>query len=358
MSKGGKSAYFLTFQFLSPRLTHQMMISADLEVDEIVSTFDSIGALQYAYVHFPHRTTEQELAKALETLESSESIKGSNIYGYSPIDSSSLNSSELIEDHPGFRILVQHDERKNTQFNRWANVDNLSSNCGYNLLKNKLCAKLVSQQAQTANGGDGGVSRNFATNDDEEDIPRPVPRTAESDGGKNKRRKTEQPQVIGGSGGGMDALSIDFMRSIFEDKSKNDNALFTLKEKVMKLEYEKTTFQTTRECELAQQSYRELTTRYENEHKELTTKYEEERRIVTEEAAVAYNKLEGELQEERSKTTDLIRLKVLVFLSFDVYVHDISLCRMMLKPSWMPRKKTFQMQMRLTQLRSRQWGNG
>ena len=119
MLKGGKSAFFLTFQFISPRLNHDMMMSVSLDVDEIVSTFDSISALQYAYVHFPRRITEQELAKALETLESSESVKGSNIYGYNPISSSSLNSSELIEDHPGFRILVQHDERRNDQFCRW-----------------------------------------------------------------------------------------------------------------------------------------------------------------------------------------------------------------------------------------------
>ena len=203
MSKGGKigkCSYFLTFQFLSPRLTRHMMISVQLDVDEIVTTLDSIGSLFYAFIHFPRRVTEQELAKALNTLETTHGVKGSNIFGYDMISSSSINTSELIEDHPGFRTLVAHEEQGNDQFNRWIADGYPGANCGYNLLKNKLLTKRTSGPA--ASGGAGG----FGTgNDEEEQHPRP----SESDGERTKRRRTASPD-----GGGQNMISPDLMKAV------------------------------------------------------------------------------------------------------------------------------------------------
>ena len=86
---------------------------------------------------------------------------------------------------------------------------------------------------------------------------------------------------------GMDAPSVELMRSIFDDKRKNDDALFTLKEKVMRLEFEKELFQVNKEHEMAQQ------------RKELTAEHDAQRRVALGFAAIAYRKLECELQEER-----------------------------------------------------------
>jgi hypothetical protein len=177
-----------------------MMISVQLDVDEIVTTLDSIGSLFYAFIHFPRRVTEQELAKALNTLETTHGVKGSNIFGYDMISSSSINTSELIEDHPGFRTLVAHEEQGNDQFNRWIADGYPGANCGYNLLKNKLLTKRTSGPA--ASGGAGG----FGTgNDEEEQHPRP----SESDGERTKRRRTASPD-----GGGQNMISPDLMKAV------------------------------------------------------------------------------------------------------------------------------------------------
>jgi hypothetical protein len=157
MSKCGKSVYLLTFQVLSPRLTHQMMTSVQISVDEIVTTCDSAGALLYALIHLPRKVTEQDMDKAIKTLAATYGVKGSNIFGYDTIASSSINSAELIEDHPGFRVLVHHETTKNEDFHRWTSPEFSSVNCGYNLLKARLLAKRIPVSGESSTAAGGGM---------------------------------------------------------------------------------------------------------------------------------------------------------------------------------------------------------
>jgi len=193
--------YFLTFQVSSPRLTYEMLSSVQIPVDEIVTTRDSTGALSYAFIHLLRRVTEQELDRAVKTLETSHGVKESNIFGYDAIASSSLNLSELIEDHPGFQILLQHEMNKNRDFCRWT-ADGFSGiNCGYNLLKTRLLAKREAHASSGVGASSFGSraaagGRGSTTSDEEEEEP-----CTRTDGGGKKRRKTGENKIGGGVGG-------------------------------------------------------------------------------------------------------------------------------------------------------------
>ena len=314
MSKTGKSVYFLTFQYLSPRLTQQLLSSVKIVVDEIVTTFDSVGALQYAFIHAPRKVMEQDLSMALEALESSDRVKGSNIYGYSPISSSSTSSSELVEDHPGFRILVQHEERGNAQFNRWADVDNLSANCGYYRLKNKL---LLSRP--NASGGEGGSATggNGTTSDDEEHVPRPS-RTEESAENKRRRTASPPPDHVGGSSSSKNMVSLDVMMekmsaamsaTISATMSATMSSVVASAINSSGAIYNKER-EDARGSVLAEQQRREHAESqlYQAEIR-MTQAMVDQRKIVEEEAAVKYRELEAKFQE-------MSQLKVVIFFQF------------------------------------------
>ena len=282
MSKAGKSVYFLTFQYLSPRLTQQLLSSVKIVVDEIVTTFDSVGALQYAFIHAPHKVMEQDLSKALQALESSDRVKGSNIYGYSPISSSSTSSSELVEDHPGFRILVQHEERGNAQFNRWADVDNLSANCGYYRLKSKL---LLSRQNESGGEGGSATGGNGTTSDDEEHVPR----SRTEDSAENKRRRTASPD----HGCGKNMVSLDVMME------KMSAAMSSVVASVINSSgavYNKERVDARGSVQAEQQRREHAESQLYQAEISMTQAMVDQRKIVEEEAAVKYRELEAKFQ--------------------------------------------------------------
>ncbi len=116
-----------------------MMSDIGFIVDEIVTTRDT--AIQYTYVHLKRKAREEDLNRAINSLESI-GVKVSEIFGYNPIASDTPSVLEHIEDHPGFQKLVEHETQRNIEFNRWtASGYNQEGNCGYNLLKGKLSAK-------------------------------------------------------------------------------------------------------------------------------------------------------------------------------------------------------------------------
>ncbi len=226
MSKGGKSTYFLTFQVLSPRLTYQMMNSVQIPVDEIVTTRDSTGALSYAFIHLQRRVTEQELDKAIKNLETTYGVKESNIFGYDAIASTSLNSFELIEDHPGFQILVQHEANGNPNFHRWTADGYSGINSGYNLLRNKLLAKRASASGSSGGGGGAGsstgaVGGSAISSDEEAEEPVRRQRSSRSSGEEeaNKRRRTASPDSSGH--GSRNLVSFEVVMDKMWEGSRN-----------------------------------------------------------------------------------------------------------------------------------------
>ena len=268
---GPKISYELTIHSNSPFLTDEMMASIDMPVDEIVMTRDN--ALMYVYIHLLRKTRKDALEKALKLL-SEKGVTGTNIFGYSEIDGTSRASAEFIEDHPGFKTLVRHQEEGNQNFHRWTAAD-YGTNCGYNKLKNILLLRRASGSAADGGvGGDGGYE-GAANYDDEEPVPRPRP--SGSDGEKNKRRRTVSPD---GGGGGMDASAVDLMKSIFEDSKRKNDDVNILREKVL--------------------------------INELTTKHQ----IALRETALARTKLEAELEEEKAELQRMRQLMVMVRFYF------------------------------------------
>ena len=268
---GGKVSYALTRKHNSPTLTAEMMASVGMHVDEIVTTRDN--ALMHVYIHLLRKTRKDALEKAIKEL-SENGMEGTNIFGYNEIEGTSHVLSELIEDHPGFRILVRHQAEGNPNFNRWT-APGYGTNSGFNKLKNKLLSRHKSGPAADGGvGGDGGYE-GASNDDDNEQLPRPRP--SGSDGEKNKRRRTVSPD---GGGGGMDASAVDLMKSIFEDSKRKNDDVTILKEKVLV--------------------------------NELTAKHQ----IALGEAALACTKLEADLEEEKAELQRMRRLLVIVCFHF------------------------------------------
>jgi hypothetical protein len=245
MSKGGKSGYLLTSQVVSPNLTYEMLKSVQIEVDEIVTTRDSAGALVYTFIHVPRRVTGLELDRGLKTLAETCGVKGSNIFGYDTISSSSIGEGDSIENHPGFRVLVQHEAQGVESFSHWRAAGFAGSSCGYMKLKARLLAKRQSsssgrRQHSSASMGSGEAS----------DSPSEEQETFESGSGKQERNKRKRkpaassppPAGTGGASGrgfGMDASAVDFMRGVMQEAARRTDAMLELQGTVTSFKFEK-----------------------------------------------------------------------------------------------------------------------
>jgi hypothetical protein len=245
-SSGGKTSYLMTSQYNSERLTAQMMQDIGFGVNELVTTRDR--AVQYTYFHLKKKARAEELIKALSSLES-RGVKTTEIYGYSSIESSSPSEFEHIEDHPGFRTLVQHESLQGSEYHRWTASGYRDAHCGYNLLKSKLQAQRVTEQtssgAATGEREDGGFSGN--SSEEDETVPNPLtgqqhPRPSGSDGERTKRRRSISPRHDRKESEDEDRIKTSdmfrFMKKVYEDtKRKGDNES-ELREKVTELKYQ------------------------------------------------------------------------------------------------------------------------
>jgi hypothetical protein len=155
-----KLQFVFTSQYNSTPVTPRMMDEIGHAADEILIT--RIPGFQYTYFHLKKKARALDLANSLKTLEPA-GVIGSSIFGQNTLDGNAPSVSEHLEDHPGFRALVDHEMRKNSEFSRWAaDGYNLNGHCGYNLLKTRLLASQASgssapePSASGGRGGDGG----------------------------------------------------------------------------------------------------------------------------------------------------------------------------------------------------------
>ncbi len=242
--------------------------------DEIVITRSS--GLQYTYLHLKKKTRAEDLANALKILEPA-GVIGSEIFGYNTIDGNAPSVSEHLEDHPGFRTLVDHEMNKNSEFRRWtANGYNPNGLCGYNLLKTRMLANQVSGSspsgpaASRGDGGNGEYGGGASNYDGDEQRPRSIPVGSGEE--KSKRRRTVSPD----GGGGMDASAVDLVKSILEESKRNNDDVRILWEKVLV--------------------------------NELTAKHQ----IALGEASIAHIKIQAEMEEGKAELHSMRQLMVTV----------------------------------------------
>jgi len=203
---GPKASHLCITQYNSTILTPRMMDDIHHSADEIVST-RGIG-IQYTLVHLKKKASSGSLANALKTLESI-GVKGSEIFGYNTVEGNTPSASEHLENHPGFRTLVDHEKHKNSEFRRWtADGYNPNGLSGYNLLKTRLLANQASEGSTSEQASDGGFRGNDGSgvnnNDETEEETTPHSRPAGSNEERNKRQRTEFP-----GGGVPNMVSLD-----------------------------------------------------------------------------------------------------------------------------------------------------
>jgi hypothetical protein len=302
MSKSKRSEYLLTFQVVSPRLTHQMMCSVQIPVDEIVTACDSVGALLYTYIHMESEVEEQELSRALGKLADHHGVTGSKTFGYDTIDSGSFDLVEHIDDHPGFQILVQHEARGNADFHRWTADGYPEAGCGYNFLKARLTGRRLSQQSGASSSGVSVFADDVGSLSYGEDV---VPASGNSvqdcerSVSESSKRKRGSSPPIGAFGlAGADPAEpgmVGLMRTVVEDSIKQriyaceemkrrGDAVSELKERVIILNYE---------LNMAKESVKGAAAT--TERLQMAEREVSEQRKIAEEALTSKQRLEAEL---------------------------------------------------------------
>jgi hypothetical protein len=125
-----------------------MMEDAGIPVGEIVSTYDNTHDVNYTYIMTSIKIREERLEEAMEILDSSYNIKGSDNPEHKVIISNSTKLMQNIEDQPGFRMLIAHEACQNVNFHRWANANNnIKGKYGFSRLKHKLGLGVVTTSA-------------------------------------------------------------------------------------------------------------------------------------------------------------------------------------------------------------------
>jgi hypothetical protein len=260
-----------------------MMNSINFNVDEIVTSCDA--ALTYTYIHLARKTRSEELEGGIRLLAARYGVMGSLVFGYETVAVSSFVSSDLIQDHPGFRVLVQHESDGNESFHRWTAEGYSGVNRGYNLLKARLLAQSTSQTPLPPSGA-GASAGVEETDNDEPDSG--TSGTEPDDRGRSKRQRNASP--------GRDVFSVDAVMGMVS--SAVTSAVSSSGSAVA------SAFASERDEVKREQQRREHA---ENRIREMTMelKLQAERRRIEEEVALKY---EGDLKEARTKMDEELRL--------------------------------------------------
>ena len=178
-------------------------------------------------------------------MATTQGIRCSNLFRYDTISSCSINTSESIEDHPGFRMMVHHEVTGNDNFHRWIADGFPGSGRGYNKLKNRLLAKNSSGSTLGRPTVDGGGSNGSSAGEgrglenDEGQSSGSGQFDGNFDRSKRQRQCPQQQPEGSSSSGGMDASAVDFMRHLMDNVDRKHDIMYDLREKIARLELEK-----------------------------------------------------------------------------------------------------------------------
>ncbi len=110
------------------------MKEIEVSVNELVSTRSD--TVQYTFINLKKQMRQEDLRKALQPLACMRNEQNNSI-GF--IINSSGKDSQMIENHPGFRMLIDHEASGNIHFHRWINETCTKRTLfGYELLKSRL----------------------------------------------------------------------------------------------------------------------------------------------------------------------------------------------------------------------------
>lgn len=112
MSTPKSRSWILTHASSGSFLTFDLFQSNQLCIDECHYTWDA--AVVYTYVHFKAPITTKVMMKFLEQMHQEHNIILFDIFGYDSVVS--FQADNQIQDHVGFKILLDRYQKKNSQF--------------------------------------------------------------------------------------------------------------------------------------------------------------------------------------------------------------------------------------------------
>ncbi len=131
MSKGGYVSFMAVYSGTSPRLTAEGLGVMFELVDEIISTVTSDTNHTVSFIHTMKRVRKDAMSAALHN---------ANITGFETLIFTVHQDNVVIENHPLFQLLIQHEFTANPSFTAWyCNKERKPLHCsGFELLKSKL----------------------------------------------------------------------------------------------------------------------------------------------------------------------------------------------------------------------------
>jgi hypothetical protein len=99
-------------------MTHEMLLACDLKVDECYTATWRESKYTLLYLDRMHRTRETAVDKIMQKMQDRFQIVRSSIFGFDSV-SSNFKTGEVLEDHPGFRIMVQKVNQEPVDLEWW-----------------------------------------------------------------------------------------------------------------------------------------------------------------------------------------------------------------------------------------------
>jgi len=121
-TKFPKRVWLITYGASSPTITHAICSECGIEIDECYSLTQR--DFKYTLIHSNKRKTFLSVKQMLNAAEIAHGIKTSNIFGYDVI----TGNTSRLKDHPGMKLMIDHMNRKDINFQHWLSKGNLYSN--------------------------------------------------------------------------------------------------------------------------------------------------------------------------------------------------------------------------------------
>jgi len=122
-----KQIWLLTYGSSCPSITHEMLLTCGLEVDQCYTATWRESKYTLLHTERRHRLRKTGMEKVMQRLLEEFKIVGTELFGF---DSLSCNSRADggLEDHPGFRILVEQVNQDPVEIEWWLRDGALHTN--------------------------------------------------------------------------------------------------------------------------------------------------------------------------------------------------------------------------------------
>ena len=114
-----KQLWLVTYGASSKSMTHEMLKQCGLEVDECYTATWRESKYTLIRVHRDHRLRRTGMQKVMGRMLESFGVVETEIFGFESVSSNSKEEHTSLEDHPGFKLMVQKVNKDPVELEWW-----------------------------------------------------------------------------------------------------------------------------------------------------------------------------------------------------------------------------------------------